>query len=146
MNLAVGHNLFGVPPSGGPDRLKPGHQTFGSWKKPPGPDRNSSPRRRDAGAPRSGSWKARSQSAHANFPIPDLVAVMLQIDEAGLFLREARHVFELAAGDQLIEFCAAEFEFHDFNPIKPVGHLVALNYDANLVPFADRLEIFVLRR
>jgi len=24
--------LFGVPPSGGPDRLKPGHQTVGSWK------------------------------------------------------------------------------------------------------------------
>src|SRR5438128_1178832 len=32
MNLIVGRNLFGVPPSGGPDRLKPGHQTVGSWK------------------------------------------------------------------------------------------------------------------
>jgi len=28
----VRQNLFGVPPSGGPDRLKPGHQTVGSWK------------------------------------------------------------------------------------------------------------------
>jgi len=34
LNLAVGRNLFGVPPSGGPDRLKPGHQTVGSWKAP----------------------------------------------------------------------------------------------------------------
>src|SRR5438045_856477 len=32
MNLTVGRNLFGVPPSGGPDRLKPGHQTVGSWR------------------------------------------------------------------------------------------------------------------
>jgi hypothetical protein len=29
--LGVGRP-FGVPPSGGPDRLKPGHQTAGSWK------------------------------------------------------------------------------------------------------------------
>ena len=32
MNLTLRQNLFGVPPSGGPDRLKPGHQTVGSWK------------------------------------------------------------------------------------------------------------------
>src|SRR6185503_2998943 len=34
MNLTMGRNLFGVPPSGGPNRLKPGHQTVGSWKAP----------------------------------------------------------------------------------------------------------------
>ena len=34
MNPTVGRNLFGVPPSGGPDRLKPGHQTVGSRKAP----------------------------------------------------------------------------------------------------------------
>jgi len=32
MNLTLRQNLFGVPPSGGPDRLKPGHQTVGSWR------------------------------------------------------------------------------------------------------------------
>ena len=32
LNLTVWRDLFGVPPSGGPDRLKPGHQTVGSWK------------------------------------------------------------------------------------------------------------------
>ena len=32
MNLTLRQNLFGVPPSGGPDRLKPGHQTAGSWR------------------------------------------------------------------------------------------------------------------
>jgi len=32
LNLTVRQNLFGVPPSGGPDRLKPGHQTVGSWR------------------------------------------------------------------------------------------------------------------
>ena len=34
LNLTVGRNLFGVPPSGGPNRLKPGHQTAGSWRAP----------------------------------------------------------------------------------------------------------------
>ena len=29
---ALGRHLFGVPPSGGPDRLKPGLQTVGSWR------------------------------------------------------------------------------------------------------------------
>src|SRR6266446_6930102 len=29
-----GRNLFGVPPSGGPNRLKPGLRTVGSWKAP----------------------------------------------------------------------------------------------------------------
>ena len=33
LNLTVRQNLFGVPPSGGPDRLKPGHQTVGSWEE-----------------------------------------------------------------------------------------------------------------
>ena len=32
LNSTVRRNLFGVPPSGGPDRLKPGHQTLGSWR------------------------------------------------------------------------------------------------------------------
>ena len=32
MNLSVGRHLFGVPPSGGPNRLKPGLRTGGSWK------------------------------------------------------------------------------------------------------------------
>ena len=32
VNLTVRQNLFGVPPSGGPNRPKPGHQTVGSWK------------------------------------------------------------------------------------------------------------------
>src|SRR2546422_366427 len=87
-----------------------------------------------------------SQSAHANLAIPDLVAVMLQINEAGLFLRETRHVFKLAAGDQLIELCAAEFELHHLDAIEPILNLVALSNDADLVPFADRLELLVLRR
>src|SRR5437899_4135236 len=34
MNRSEGRLLFGVPPSGDPDRLKPGLQTFGSWKAP----------------------------------------------------------------------------------------------------------------
>jgi len=37
LHLTVRQNLFGVPPSGGPDRLKPGHQTVGSWKAPTTP-------------------------------------------------------------------------------------------------------------
>jgi len=32
MNPCVGRHLFGVPPSGGPNRLKPGLRTVGSWK------------------------------------------------------------------------------------------------------------------
>src|SRR6266446_501838 len=32
MNPAVERHLFGVPPSCGPDRLKPGHRTLGSWR------------------------------------------------------------------------------------------------------------------
>src|SRR5438128_11711819 len=31
MNWSVGRHLFGVPPSGGSDRLKPGLRTGGSW-------------------------------------------------------------------------------------------------------------------
>src|SRR6266498_3805028 len=34
MNSSVGRHLFGVPPSGGPDRLKPGLRTGGSRKEP----------------------------------------------------------------------------------------------------------------
>src|SRR6185503_5769714 len=32
INLTGECNPFGVPPSGGSDRLKPGHQTVGTWK------------------------------------------------------------------------------------------------------------------
>ena len=34
MKPSVGRRLFGVPPSGGPDRLKPGLRTDGTWKAP----------------------------------------------------------------------------------------------------------------
>src|SRR5205823_2761750 len=34
MNPSGSSGRFGVPPSGGPDRLKPGLQTFGSWRAP----------------------------------------------------------------------------------------------------------------
>jgi len=33
MNLCGPCQRYGVPPSGGPDRLKPGHQTVGSWRE-----------------------------------------------------------------------------------------------------------------
>ena len=32
MNLSGSWHQYGVPPSGGPDRLKPGHQTGGPWR------------------------------------------------------------------------------------------------------------------
>src|SRR2546426_8456869 len=34
MNPSGSCHRYGVPPSGGPDRLKPGLQTGGSWKGP----------------------------------------------------------------------------------------------------------------
>src|SRR5205814_6687025 len=34
MNCLGAGRPFGVPPSGGTDRLKPGHQTVGSWRGP----------------------------------------------------------------------------------------------------------------
>jgi len=33
MNPSGSSDRFGVPPSGGPDRLKPGLQTFGPWRE-----------------------------------------------------------------------------------------------------------------
>jgi hypothetical protein len=34
VNRSAERDLLGVPPSGGPDRPKPGHRTVGSWKAP----------------------------------------------------------------------------------------------------------------
>src|SRR5882724_1898009 len=68
MNRFGGRNLFGVPPSVGRDRLKPGLRTVGSWKAlvrffecigtmNVALQERGQPCPRGDGCPRSGSWK-----------------------------------------------------------------------------------------
>src|SRR5439155_8496722 len=87
----------------------------------------------------------RSQSAHANLAIPDLVAVMLQVEVAGFFLREARHILEFALHNQPVQWVAAQLVFHHLHPVEPVLGVTALDDQAHLVPFSDRFQPRVLR-